>query len=191
MNDIEKYDYIEKIYGNPYFDNIDVVLKLLSDTDECIRIEMIEACYACEQELVRKKLFQMLNDTKGLEKGYLLLTLSYIYQDNKKKIVDVLNENIHSMDVYEKMDAYIGLIILGYDSYLKEVLKFLESSEYFVRCAALNMLSELIQNNLIKKENFETIVNVVNKIYEKEETQAVKSSIQHLFEIMNLESGDK
>lgn len=191
MNDIEKYDYIEKIYGNSYFDNIDVVLKLLSDTDECVRIEMIEACYACEQELVRKKLFQMLNDTKGLEKGYLLLTLSYIYQDNKKKIVDVLNQNIHSMDVYEKMDAYIGLIILGYDSYLKEVLKFLESSEYFVRCAALNMLSELIQNNLIKKENFETIVNVVNKIYEKEETQAVKSSIQHLFEIMNLESGDK
>lgn len=191
MNDIEKYDYIEKIYGNSYFDNIDVVLKLLSDTDECVRIEMIEACYACEQELVRKKLFQMLNDTKGLEKGYLLLTLSYIYQDNKKKIVDVLNENIHSMDVYEKMDAYIGLIILGYDSYLKEVLKFLESSEYFVRCAALNMLSELIQNNLIKKENFETIVNVVNKICEKEETQAVKSSIQHLFEIMNLESGDK
>jgi HEAT repeat protein len=191
MNDIEKYDYIEKIYGNSYFDNIDVVLKLLSDTDEGVRIEMIEACYACEQELVRKKLFQMLNDTKGLEKGYLLLTLSYIYQDNKKKIVDVLNQNIHSMDVYEKMDAYIGLIILGYDSYLKEVLKFLESSEYFVRCAALNMLSELIQNNLIKKENFETIVNVVNKIYEKEETQAVKSSIQHLFEIMNLESGDK
>ncbi len=191
MNDIEKYDYIEKIYGNSYFDNIDVVLKLLSDTDEGVRIEMIEACYACEQELVRKKLFQILNDTKGLEKGYLLLTLSYIYQDNKKKIVDVLNQNIHSMDVYEKMDAYIGLIILGYDSYLKEVLKFLESSEYFVRCAALNMLSELIQNNLIKKENFETIVNVVNKIYEKEETQAVKSSIQHLFEIMNLESGDK
>ncbi len=191
MNDIEKYDYIEKIYGNSYFDNIDVVLKLLSDIDEGVRIEMIEACYACEQELVRKKLFQMLNDTKGLEKGYLLLTLSYIYQDNKKKIVDVLNQNIHSMDVYEKMDAYIGLIILGYDSYLKEVLKFLESSEYFVRCAALNMLSELIQNNLIKKENFETIVNVVNKIYEKEETQAVKSSIQHLFEIMNLESGDK
>lgn len=191
MNDIEKYDYIEKIYGNSYFDNIDVVLKLLSDTDEGVRIEMIEACYACEQELVRKKLFQMLNDTKGLEKGYLLLTLSYIYQDNKKKIVNVLNQNIHSMDVYEKMDAYIGLIILGYDSYLKEVLKFLESSEYFVRCAALNMLSELIQNNLIKKENFETIVNVVNKIYEKEETQAVKSSIQHLFEIMNLESGDK
>ena len=191
MNDIEKYDYIEKIYGNSYFDNIDVVLKLLSDIDEGVRIEMIEACYACEQELVRKKLFQMLNDTKGLEKGYLLLTLSYIYQDNKKKIVDVLNQNIHSMDVYEKMDAYIGLIILGYDSYLKEVLKFLESSEYFVRCAALNMLSELIQNNLIKKENFESIVNVVNKIYEKEETQAVKSSIQHLFEIMNLESGDK
>ena len=191
MNDIEKYDYIEKIYGNSYFDNIDVVLKLLSDIDEGVRIEMIEACYACEQELVRKKLFQMLNDTKGVEKGYLLLTLSYIYQDNKKKIVDVLNQNIHSMDVYEKMDAYIGLIILGYDSYLKEVLKFLESSEYFVRCAALNMLSELIQNNLIKKENFETIVNVVNKIYEKEETQAVKSSIQHLFEIMNLESGDK
>lgn len=67
MNDIEKYDYIEKIYGNSYFDNIDVVLKLLSDTDEGVRIEMIEACYACEQELVRKKLFQMLNDTKGLE----------------------------------------------------------------------------------------------------------------------------
>ena len=169
MNDIEKYDYIEEIYGNPRFDNIDVVLKLLSDTDEYVRIEMIEACYACEQEL----------------------TLSYIYQDNKKKIVDILNENIHSLDVYEKVDAYIGLIILGYDSYLEEVLKFLESSEYYVRCAVLNMLSELIQNNLIKKEDFKTIVNVVNKICDKEETQAVNSSIQHLFEIINLEIGDK
>lgn len=191
MNDIEKYDYIEKIYGSSYFDNIDVVLKLLSDNDECVRIEMIEACYACEQESVRKKLFQMLKKAKGLEKGYLLLALSYIYQDNKKKIVNILNENIHSLDVYEKMDAYVGLIILGYDSYLKEVLKFLESSEYYVRCAVLNMLSELIQNNLIKEEDLKTIVNVVNKICDKEETQAVKSSIQHLFEIMNLESGDK
>lgn len=191
MNDIEKYDYIEEIYGNPRFDNIDVVLKLLSDTDEYVRIEMIEACYACEQELVRKKLFQMLKNAKGLEKGYLLLTLSYIYQDNKKKIVDILNENIHSLDVYEKVDAYIGLIILGYDSYLEEVLKFLESSEYYVRCAVLNMLSELIQNNLIKKEDFKTIVNVVNKICDKEETQAVNSSIQHLFEIINLEIGNK
>lgn len=191
MNDIEKYDYIENIYGSSYFDNIDVVLKLLSDTDECVRIEMIEACYACEQESVRKKLFQMLKKAKGLEKGYLLITLSYIYQDNNKKIVDILNENIHSLDVYEKMDAYIGLIILGYDSYLKEVLKFLESSEYYVRCAVLNMLSELIQNNLIKEEDLKTIVNVVNKICDKEETRAVKSSIQHLFEIINLESGDK
>lgn len=191
MNDIEKYDYIEEIYGNPHFDNIDVVLKLLSDTDECVRIEMIEACYACEQELIRNKLFQMLKNAKGLEKGYLLLTLSYIYQDNKKKIEDILNENIHSLDVYEKVDAYIGLIILGYDSYLEEVLKFLESSEYYVRCAVLNMLSELIQNDLIKKEDFKTIVNVVNKIRDKEETQAVNSSIQHLFEIMNLQIGDK
>ena len=49
MNDIEKYDFIEKQYGNSNFIDLSKVIQLLDDNDECIRIEMIEACYACEQ----------------------------------------------------------------------------------------------------------------------------------------------
>lgn len=56
MNDLEKYDYIDSIYGCTYFDDLDFVLKLLSDTDECVRIEMIEACYACKQGRVKEEL---------------------------------------------------------------------------------------------------------------------------------------
>ena len=187
MNDLEKYDYIEKIYGNLFFDNTNVVLELLSDSDECVRIEMIEACYACKQELVREKLLQMLKNTMGLEKGYLLLTLSYIYQDDEEKIVDILKENIHSLDAHEKMDAYAGLIILGYDCYLKDLLRFLESSEYYIRCAVLNMISELIQNDLIKKKDILTIKNVVFQVDKQEKTRAVRSSMQHLSKVINQE----
>lgn len=185
MNDIEKYDYIEEIYGSSYFDNTDIILDLLSDSDECVRLEMIEACYACKQELVQEKLLQMLKTTTGLEKGYLLLTLSYIYQDHEEKIIDYLKKNIHSVDEYERMDAYAGLIILGYACYLEEFLKFLNSSEYYIRCATLNMLSELIKNDLIKKEDIITIRNVVSQVDKQEKIRAVKSSIQHLLGVIN------
>lgn len=86
MNDIEKYAYIENEYGKTFFPDINEVYKLLDDSDECVRIEMIEACYACEQEEIHKKLIEKLETAKGLEKGYLLLTLAYIYEEEKKKL---------------------------------------------------------------------------------------------------------
>lgn len=184
MNDIEKYDYIEKEYGASYFKSTNIVLELLNDSDECVRMEMIEACYACEQEIIQEKLFQMLQSTNGLEKGYVLLTLAYIYQDNQERIVDILRENILSSDVYEKMDAFIGLVILGYKDYVKDIFKFLEADEYTVRCASANMLVELIQNEFIQKDDIIPIQNDIYQISQKEKTQAAKSSIQHLLEII-------
>lgn len=185
MNDIEKYAYIENEYGKTFFPDINEVYKLLDDSDECVRIEMIEACYACEQEEIHKKLIEKLETAKGLEKGYLLLTLAYIYEDEKEKIVPALQEGITSKAEVERLDSYIGLIILGWDRYLKEVLEFFNSSDYHLRCAAINLLSELIQNERIDFEALGKIKNALSQLDQIEKTNAVKSSINHLLEIIN------
>lgn len=185
MDAIDKYFFIEEnYYGVSNFEDLEMILSLLDDDDDIVRIEMIEACYACEQEIIREKLFQMLQSTNGLEKGYVLLTLAYIYQDKQERIVDILRENILSSDVYEKMDAFIGLVILGYKDYVKDILRFLEADEYTVRCASANMLAELIQNEFIQKDDIIPIQNDIYQISQKEKTQAAKSSIQHLLEII-------
>ena len=83
------------------------------------------------------------------------------------------------------MDSYIGLIILGWDRYLKEVLEFFNSSDYHLRCAAINLLSELIQNERIDFEALGKIKNALYQLDQIEKTNAVKSSINNLLEIIN------
>lgn len=48
----------------------------------------------------------------------------------------------------------------------------------------LNMISEFIENDLLKKEDVIMIENIVCRMKNKEETEAVKSSIQHLLAII-------
>ena len=187
MNDIEKYAYIENEYGKTFFSDINEVYKLLDDSDECVRIEMIEACYACEQEEIHKKLIDKLETAEGLEKGYLLLTLAYIYEEEKEKIVPALKKGITSNDAMEKLDSYIGLMILGWSGYLKEVLDFFSSPDYHLRCAAINLISELIQNERIDFEDINTIKNALFQLIKIEKTNAVKSSMNNLLEIMQMQ----
>ncbi len=185
MNDIEKYDFIEKQYGNSNFIDLSKVIQLLDDNDECIRIEMIEACYACEQKEIHKKLFDKLETAEGLEKGYLLLTLSYIYEDDKEIITPYLKKGIFSEDQIEKLDSYIGLIIVGNDSYLKDVLLFFDLPDYHLRCASVNMLSELIQNDYIDYSNLNIIKEKLTRLENVEKTKAVHSSINNLVNVIN------
>ena len=187
MNDIEKYAYIENEYGKTFFSDINEVYKLLDDSDECVRIEMIEACYACEQEEIHKKLIDKLETAEGLEKGYLLLTLAYIYEEEKEKIVPALKKGITSNDAMERLDSYIGLMILGWSGYLKEVLDFFSSPDYHLRCAAINLISELIQNERIDFEDINTIKNALFQLIKIEKTNAVKSSMNNLLEIMQMQ----
>lgn len=48
----------------------------------------------------------------------------------------------------------------------------------------LNMISEFIENDLFKKDDVIMIENIVCRMKNKEETEAVKSSIQHLLAII-------
>ena len=48
----------------------------------------------------------------------------------------------------------------------------------------INMISEFIENDLLKKEDVIMIENIVCRMKNKEETEAVKSSIQHLLAII-------
>lgn len=186
MDFLDKCSYIEEnCYGISHFDDLKLVLKYLDDSDELVRIEMIEACYACEQEVIHDKLLCMLETAEGLEKGNILLTLSYIFQDDKERIIGYLKEYMNSVDIYEKMDSYAGLIIIGEGSYLEVFLDFLKSNDYAIRCATANMLSEFIQNNLVIGEDILMVRDYIISIKERENTRAVKSSIDNLLIVID------
>ncbi len=184
MNDIEKHDYIESIYGCSFFEDTNKVLNLLSDTDELVRIEMIEACYACKQKTIKNKLFHMINFSQGLETGYLLLTLSYLCQEKPEELTYLLDKYIQSNDIYERMDAYASFIILGFDKYLINYLEFLNSKDYTIRCAALNLLSEFVENEILNENQIMGIESIILNMKNNEHTRAVQSSIEHLLEVI-------
>lgn len=185
--DDEKIDYIEnELYGKDYYDNLDMVLNMLDDEDELVRIEMIEALYNCRQNVIHEKLLSMLNDTNGLEKGSILLTLAYIHDDEPDKLEPLLLKNSESDDEIVKRDSYIGLLIIGKHEYLKYVLTFFQSSDYRIRCGTVNLLAELIENDYIPLPDVNMIENTLSELEKDEETAAVKSSIANLKKVLQI-----
>lgn len=186
MDALEKYFFIEdNYYGVSNYDDADTILALLDDDDDIVRIEMIEACFACKQKVIHEKLFQMLENARGLEKGNILLTLSYIFQDDKEKVIGYLKKYINSLDMYERLDSYAGLIVIGEVNYLIVFLNFFKSDDYAIRCATANLLSEFIQNDILIGEEILKVKDYIISIKERENTRAVKSSIENLLMVID------
>lgn len=186
MDDLnDKFDYIESIYGNSRVDDEKKVLQLLEDSEEMVRIQMIEACYAVRQENIHKALWKRLDRTIGLEKGYLLLTLSYIYKNQSDRIMNILLAETKSTDQNERIDAYAGLVILGQDIYVNYIVDFFDSENYRLRCAACNLLCEIISWDMLSEERISFVFDAVMRLSKKEKTNAVNSSIKTLINIIN------
>lgn len=185
----DKCEYIESIYGKEYFPDIQKVLDLLNDKEDTVRIEMVEACYAVKQEKIRIELWKRFRMTKGLEKGYLMLTLTYIYMNEPENIVDILVQYTNSDDDIEKLDAYVGLVLLGKKNFFMEILRFFDHSSYQIRSRTCNSLSELLYEKKISEDNLALLKEAVFTLEKKEKTRAVKSSIERLlFEIKQYKS---
>ncbi len=87
--------------------------------------------------------------------------------------------------MYEKLDSCAGLIVIGEVNYLIVFLDFLKSDDYAIRCATANLLSEFIQNDILIGDEILKVKDYIISIKERENTRAVKSSIENLLMVID------
>lgn len=78
------------------------------------------------------------------------------------------------------MACWNAMYLLGNKKALRNMVRFLQSENYQVRCATAKHLGELVN-----EKNKRLIVTILKKQYLREETIAVKSSINGVLEALN------
>ncbi len=168
-------------YFITYFDKYEkILLNLLNDKDELVRIEAIEVLGAIGNVKYAKNLLILLKDKSWLVRASVFEALGDIkaieYIQKLKSLLSTINNN------EEKVRVYYALYKLSSKKkYLTLLLDLLNDNNYRVRCSTANLLYYLVN-----KKNKKRILKNLNKVLKKEITIAGKSSIAGSIKDINL-----
>lgn len=159
-------------------ESLKLLLHLSNDKDSFVRTEAYDSLGVFYFPEVEATLFKAINlERNGLAKQYSILSwadVSYRLHDNfKDNIIFMLNiidenqtEDYDSSQI--RLCCYYALQLFGYDT-IYNMISFLNSNEYLIRCSALNLL-----NNVANEKNKELIKQAVVDLLKIEKTVAVK-----------------
>lgn len=142
----------------------------LKDTDEVVRLNAAESLGKLKAKEAIPALIEKLSDRNELVRGYAAEAIGEI---GDKKTIKVLTNALEG----EKRNAskvriLEALFKLGLESSLYSIIKMLNTRSYRVRCATVNILTELANDN-----NRDEIYSALEKRLQREQTVAVQSSI--------------
>jgi len=160
--------------------SISHLLRLLEDKDEIVRIEVVESIGIIGDVKAEKPLINVMkNDKSSLVRGCAAIALSDI---ESKKAKNAIKEQLKiESQGHSKLRMNVALYMMGEEEALFDILIYLKSRYYRLRCAAVNSLS-CITND----ENKNTIMDAIAGLQRKEKTRAVKSSINDFLECHTL-----
>lgn len=147
------------------------ILPLLNDCNEVVRVDAVECLAALGGKSASSVLLQHINDRSEIVRMYIGTCLGEIGDHTViERIENALKEEHSSL---AKVGLLQGLILLGKQERLLDILSLLKCRRYQVRCATANSLIDLVC-----KENKKNINEALTIALRKENTLAVKSSIE-------------
>lgn len=206
ISENEKLEYLEKIGSQSVLLSEDILMILCEDSDECVRSELSQALSFYHNELSEKILMYLLDDKdeivrinacdslywsnskktlerlivimqndKYLVRGYALLSVADIiinnnYSDFIHKVKYILK---HEKSKFVLMNYDSFLYRLGDKASLYKIAENLNAEKYNVRCHAANLLY-----NCIRREDYLTVIGLLDKRLNVEKVRAVKSTLQ-------------
>ncbi|URZ01806.1 HEAT repeat domain-containing protein [Clostridium felsineum] len=153
----------------------EILLMLLEDKDELVRTNACESiCSSTSKEVVEFLKHKVVEDKSYLVRGYAAMAISEIAvkigYDIKEFLIKALeNEKVK----WVKINFYRALYVIGEEEYLKLLMKDLDDEYYGIRCAVVNILSELAS-----KENFEIIIETLKNRLKVEDNISVRAEIE-------------
>lgn len=166
-------------------ESLSLLVALCSDTDAFVRTEAYDtlAFFPCKR--VERLLYMAVsNDSAEQSRCYAILSWCYViksmhcnYDNDMQFLKGILRtEKSERCRLY----CYCGMYRFGYVKVLPEILGFIKSRNYTVRCSVANQLSEMA-----RREDKNIIMTAVDSCLLAEETIAVKSSMQKLASVLS------
>jgi HEAT repeat protein len=145
--------------------------KLLEDKEWVVRIDAMESLAMLEDLGAMPQIAKLLKDENGIVRSYAATILSekcgHTYKPQISKLLQTEN------DPHGRLGFLAALFSMGDRHLLPQLLDFLQSEVYQIRCAVIHNLKDLPLNEAERS----IIVKAFLKLRRKEPTIAVKSTI--------------
>lgn len=150
----------------------------LNDPNELVRIAAAESLGVIGDQKAVPSLLQALSDRSALCRGWIVNALGDIKQ-RRSDVLPALRAMLNvERNSFVKLNIWRALYIFGHDDALPEVISFLKSKSYRIRCATSNALAEIVDQT-----NCEIIEKSLRKALSKEKTIASRGSMERVLSL--------
>lgn len=165
-----------------------VLLEMIDDEELLVRINACDSLSIGISENTVTALCRKARQDCYLVRGYALMSLADVVQnrsDAPESILPFLKKAYFTeKSGWVKGACAYSLCLLGESSYLVYLLKDLNHRIYQRRCAAVHLLTDLIEHNCM--EDMELVKSAVIKRYQIESSIAVRSSIERFIKALEV-----
>ncbi|KHD37620.1 hypothetical protein NL50_05430 [Clostridium acetobutylicum] len=153
----------------------EILINLIDDKNELVRTNACDSlCSSNSQKILQLLKSKVLEDKSYLVRGYALVSISEIAARINHDIREFLICALEKEEVkWVKINFYKALYMVGETTYLKLLIEELNNEYHGIRCAVVNILSEIIS-----RENLEVIMKALKKRLKVEEVMSVKTEIE-------------
>lgn len=156
-----------------------ILIKLARDKDEIVRAEACDSLRVSKSKYTYNLLISRVNvDDDEIVRGYSVSSIGEISLRlglEENTIIFLKKYLFKEKSVFVKINIFKVLYILGERDYLNEIIKLIDTKVYQNRCAIVNCLEEILN-----EDNFKIIYKVLCIRKNKEESYAVISTINKL-----------
>lgn len=160
-----------------------ILLHLSKDKEELVRISAYDSLSVFDSKDVEKTLKKAIQkERKSLACAYAIMAWAEVVVARRKFVwrqkcfIKKLKKKARIQNTEHcRMHCYYAQYLFGEKEVLKEILGFLKSSDYHVRCATINTLKDMIDD-----ENSQIIQQELEKILENDTSRAVTSTAENV-----------
>jgi HEAT repeat protein len=151
---------------------------LLRDENWVVRIDAMESLERIEDVAAIPLIAKLLRDENGIVRSYCATILAREDGDRYRPIIEKLLK--HEYDPHARVGFLAALIHLGSNQLLPELLGFLKSDIYQIRCAVIHNLEDVY----LKPGDRSTVISTLEKLRRKEPTRDVRSTVTSALKLL-------
>jgi HEAT repeat protein len=149
------------------------IIKMLKDSDSLVRMEVAETISIIQDRTALPFLWRAIRDRSALVRRYVAGAIGVLGgKVDLKRLQQGLN--LERSDK-AKIGYYEALYLLGEDSVLTDILKFLDQQDYLLRATAANILCDVVADS----SNVDIILPALKRAYKKEASINTKRTLRN------------
>jgi len=162
----------------------EILFRLMDDKDYLVRTNACDSLRTSKSPIALEVLkTKALKDSSSLVRGYATLSIADIIVNNgfdKQEFIELFSDRLKKEKImWVKICIYRSLYLIGCREFLDSILTELDNRAYRNRCLVTHILADILT-----EENEDTIMKALLRRKEKENTSAVKRSIENILSSM-------